>query len=948
MRFLLLYSFHLFVLYTASAQSSMPLVAVMNGDAVSGKPSRLFFSQRGIFYVATSDGLYVFNGSGLKPVSKKQDSLRNITALFEERNGTLWIGCADGSIFLFSNNLIRQWKPQEGLPQKGISAFEMDAYGQLWFATKGEGIYVFSNQKLYSINAADGLSDDYVYDLHAAGNQIVAATDHGVSICRFREGKKEIKVLNTTHGLADNIVQTIGADVAHKNKIWLGFQNGNAGILDIVTHVYENVVQASDVAVAVLQVLPLDEQVWIVTENGVLRVDKQTASVAGQTALPSLADVSKDAEGNVWLFAQSGLYRSTGEQLQTLLRIPDEELNYINDMVADSSGCIWLTSKKGIRCFKPSVNGYTSFFVSLPLQAKSDITCLYLDKQQNIWIGTMGDGVYTYNIPAKKVTRVTGDGVMQNANILSITGTAQNIWLNSLEGVWRFDVQSKVYEKFTTASITGSAYIYYVYEDRKGSVWFATDGKGLSVWQNGKYTTFREKEGLHAKVVYAVTEDAYGAIWCNSSNNGLYKYDGKQFFHFGKEQGLPDVAISSITADDKGNIICLAARECFLLNAVTGIITPVVSPADAGAINTNLNSSFSNGNKTLFHAGNYLYLYQMPSYKTITAPQTKIVNLELFLNAIDTAVKTFAYNENNLSFTFTGFYYSDPSKVMYQYKLEGYNNEWQTTKDGFVNFPKLSPGTYTFRVRSSVNGNFKNASEASYRFTVHKPFWRTWWFLLLSITAVTAILIFIIRTREAEVQKIQQLKTEKLKSQYETLKNQVNPHFLFNSFNTLLNVIDEDPGKASVYVEHLSDFYRSIVNLREKDLILLEEELRIIEHYFFIQKKRFGEALLFVNEVSEEQAATYSLPPLTLQLLTENAVKHNVVSKQKPLVVRMYISNDSLIVQNNINPKLSQEKGEGLGIQNIKNRFLLIAGKEVIITHTETDFIVTLPLIQVL
>lgn len=112
MRFLLLYSFHLFMLYTASAQTSMPLVPVMNGDAVSGKPSRLLFSQRGIFYVATSDGLYVFNGSGLEPVSKKQDSLRNITALFEERNGTLWIGCADGSIFLFSNNLMRQWKPQ--------------------------------------------------------------------------------------------------------------------------------------------------------------------------------------------------------------------------------------------------------------------------------------------------------------------------------------------------------------------------------------------------------------------------------------------------------------------------------------------------------------------------------------------------------------------------------------------------------------------------------------------------------------------------------------------------------------------------------------------------------------------------------------------------------------------------------------------------------------------
>lgn len=249
-------------------------------------------------------------------------------------------------------------------------------------------------------------------------------------------------------------------------------------------------------------------------------------------------------------------------------------------------------------------------------------------------------------------------------------------------------------------------------------------------------------------------------------------------------------------------------------------------------------------------------------------------------------------------------------------------------------------------MRSSVTGNFEKASEAKYVFTISKPFWKEWWFVTSAIVLITGFLIYVIKEREKAAQQWQQLQTEKLQSQYETLKNQVNPHFLFNSFNTLLNIIEEDPEKAAPYVEHLSDFYRSIVNMREKDLIQMADELKIIEDYFFIQKKRFGPALLFENRITDQQKATYSIPPLTLQLLAENAIKHNIVSKDKPLLLQMFIEDEMLFVQNNLNAKATKEKSEGLGLQNIKNRFLLIADKEVKIETTASHFIVKLPLIK--
>jgi ligand-binding sensor domain-containing protein len=929
------------------AQNNPGLVQVLHSDAIKGKPGSLLFSKRGFFYAGTSEGLFLFNGVVLRPLSNKNDSLQNITALYEDRKGVLWVGCANGSVYTFSNNKILPWILPEGHPQKGISAFSFDERDQLWMATKGEGVYVYSNSKLYNINTADGLSDDYVYDLQFINNQVIAATDQGISICSFNNGKKQIKVFNTSTGLADNIVQAIEPDPKQKNKVWLGFQNGNAGLFDLALNSFQNIYQANQSSSSVLKILPLDDEVWIADDNGINRINRKDAEIISNMLLPSPLDLSKDAEGNIWILNSNGFYRSSGEQLQPVISIPTDETNYINDIVVDDEGCFWLTAKGGVSCYKSVNKKYTGLFFPLPLKSKSDITCLYMEDQETIWMGTMGEGVFTLDKNTKKIKHLSTVPGIERLNILSITGTSQNIWINSLEGVWQYNRRLKRIEKFETASITGSAYIYYVFEDSKGRVWFATDGKGISVWENGRYTSFRDKEGLMAKVVYSLVEDKNGAVWCNTLNNGIYKYDGKKFIHFGKEQGLPDLNISSISADDNGTIFCTSVKECFVIDGATGIISTAASPTETGPINSNLNCSFSDQNKFWFHAGTHIYLYRRPFYKQVSVPQTRILNVQLFLNEVDTVVKKFAYNENNLSFAFAGFYYSDPLKVTYQYKLDGYNNQWQTTKDGFINFPKLLPGSHTFRVRSSVNGNFDTAKEAVFSFTISKPFWRTWWFLILSIATVTSILIFIIKTREAEAQKIQKLENEKLKSQYETLKSQVNPHFLFNSFNTLLNVIDEDSKKASVYVEHLSDFYRSIVNLREKDLIPLSEELKLMQHYFYIQQKRFGEALQLIDDVSPSDKETHSVPPLTLQLLAENAMKHNAVSKDQPLILHISIQKNNLIVQNNLNPKINHEKGEGLGLQNIKNRFLLIAGKEVTVEKTHSKFIVSLPLIKV-
>lgn len=921
---------------------------MLSEQAVTGKMQCMVFSKNHCMYIGTAAGLYLYNGVTVTAIPLKEIKTANITALHEDANQVLWIGLQNGSILKLHNKQSLLFKPQEGTPASAISKMITDTKGRLWFATKGEGIYLQDDNKIYNINTDDGLGDNYVYDLELLpGNIIAASTDKGLSLCSFIQSKKSVQNFSTANGLPDNIVRCISTDPNDSSTIWLGFQQGEICKFSLHTRRVQLVTVPQLKDKQVNDLLILHQQVWVTTDNSVVQLSRESQLIGTQSP-GNPTQLMADAEANIWLISKTGLLKNAGEKLQLIAQPLPGEIPEIHDVWQDEEQNIWYSIKGAIVKYHAAKKQKT--IIPLPgVDDKSDITSLYGDKENNLWIGTMGKGIYLLNTKTNLVKRMNGLPGNESMSILSVTGRNSNIWISSLQGIYHTTVTNDEYffQNLTELSGIGINYIYHIYEDSKQRVWFATDGKGLVMMNNNRFTHYGEKQGLTAKVIYSVTEDKQGNIWCAALQKGLYRFNEKTFTNFGLEKGLPDLDISSLDTDNMGNVFCISRSGYFLIDAITQTVILPGNEYRLGSFNTDLNSTSHTASGVLFHTGNGIFLYAKPPYQQINLPQTSITAVSLFLKEISTPEqKEFAHDENNFSFSFAGVFFSNPALVQYQYKLDGYNNEWQTSKNNEVNFPKLQPGTYTFRVRSSATGFFDNSTEAGYTFTIRKPFWKEWWFVTGIILLVTGFLVYVIKEREKAAQKWQQLQTEKLQSQYETLKNQVNPHFLFNSFNTLLNVIEEDPQKAVPYVEHLSDFYRSIVNMREKDLILLADELKIIEDYFFIQKKRFGKALMFENSITEKEKVLYSIPPLTLQLLAENAIKHNIVSKDHPLVLAMYIKDEILSVSNNLNEKSTREKSEGMGLQNIKNRFQLIAGKEVKIEKTTTHFIVQLPLIK--
>lgn len=192
----------------------------------------------------------------------------------------------------------------------------------------------------------------------------------------------------------------------------------------------------------------------------------------------------------------------------------------------------------------------------------------------------------------------------------------------------------------------------------------------------------------------------------------------------------------------------------------------------------------------------------------------------------------------------------------------------------------------------------------------------------------------------------EQLKRENIQSQLEGLKNQVNPHFLFNSLNTLSYIIPEDPDTAIKFVQKLSRVYRYILEIRDSKLISLKEELEFLQAYTFLLKERFGENLRIRIDIPEA-FQNDAILPLSLQILFENAIKHNIISNQRPLFVEIFIKDDAfLVVRNNLQKKNQTTRGTRLGLENIKNRYRFFSGQEVLVAESETDFTVTLPLIR--
>jgi len=204
--------------------------------------------------------------------------------------------------------------------------------------------------------------------------------------------------------------------------------------------------------------------------------------------------------------------------------------------------------------------------------------------------------------------------------------------------------------------------------------------------------------------------------------------------------------------------------------------------------------------------------------------------------------------------------------------------------------------------------------------------------------------IYFLNELRKSVEEKEMLKRESLQAQVNALKIQVNPHFLFNTLNTLAAVIPENPRQAVDFVQQLSKVYRHILEVKDEPSILLKEELEVLEAYAFLLKTRHGDNLAISVHVDEERLGQ-RIVPLSLQILMENAIKHNIVSAARPLRIEIFAEPDLLVMTNTLQRKHQSIESTGIGLDNIRNRYRLLGARSVEVEEGMEQFVVRIPLL---
>jgi len=920
-------------------------------------------TDQGYIMAGTTDGLFAFDGINFKKINFSKPGVKDtVTAIFQDNTRQLWVGFKSGHIAKKINSTLEYFEPEEGNPGVAITSFLQDKENNIWIATNGEGIYHFKKNRLYLIDTANGLSDLHIHALmQAANGDMLAATDAGLNICKNVNGTIQVKVIEPEQGLPDYYVTAIAA--AGKNKFWIGLQEKGFCLYDHNTGTIA--VPAADSAWQYGQVnalLVTQKNLWISTEeNGLFY---KPAYNQPAITYPGKADIGNkitglllDDEGNVWANTGTKLVATSGNQLQLLPLYDNTAFETIRALLRDYQDNFWVSTAGRMVKYTAASGTYTKKeYRFAELSSQTDITCLHQDVNHNIWVGTMGGGLFILDPQTGKYRALNENPILKNASILSITGNAKTVCVGGFEGVAAvFDIESVnadinvryTYSNYNNNENIATNYIYSMYKDSRNRIWFAMGEKGLNVLENGSFVHYGKENGLLDDRIFSIAEDKKGNIWFNTKSAGIYSFNGKHFKNYSTASGLSDLEIVSLKTDPWGNIIVVNRKGIDILDPNTGTFS--YADNNQGIADVNLYAG-SVANDLAFNVAfctsKGIVIYS-PAEQARHQPKTIIENVQLFLSDVDKD-KPGNYNsdQNTFQFYFTGLYYSSPNDIHYQYKLDGLDTAWISTRDKNVSFLRLQPGKYTFHVRSSLSDNFENAHEAIYQFEIAKPLWKRYWFIALVIMLTGGLLYWYIKNREKNLKKLQKLEQEKIQFQFQVLRNQVNPHFLFNSFNTLISFIEDDPAMAVDYVEKLSSFFRNIVNYRDQDIISLEEETGILKTYFYLQQKRHGKNLTLHVSISEEQKKRIFIPPLTLQLLIENAIKHNAVSIESPLEILLYLDKDKLVIKNNINPKVSREPGTGTGLQNIVKRYNLLSKEPVTILNDGINFTVILPVLN--
>ncbi|HEX9934107.1 MAG TPA: two-component regulator propeller domain-containing protein, partial [bacterium] len=672
---------------------------------------------------------------------------------------------------------------------------------------------------------------------------------------------------------------------------------------------------------------------WIGTRGGInfLNMDVQPfmhfragAGNSGYLNNQVVYSICEDSRGDLWFGTEEGgvnhLNRSTGTyEYYTFDKSCPEGItsNNIKHIVEDREGGLWIaTYSGGVNRLDPKTKRFEHYRhdPKNPFSLwRDNVQFLFIDQEGDLWVGSERNGLDLFDRTYKRFIHV-----LQGKKTQDLT-TCQTIMQDRQGRLWMGFGQSTIgcYDKktrqFRAFSLKMGRSLNFdvgcILENAENNLWIGIIGGGLLLVdkQGNVLKSFSKQNGLPSNVVYGILEDGRGRLWLSTAN-GLCRFNPAtgQWKTFYKENGLQSnqFCYNAYMRSHDGNMF---------FGGINGV--------------------------TMFHPDSvrenaYIPPVVVTNFKVFNKP-VGIGGKNPILNetVCETKTVTLAYSQSVFTFEFSGLNFANSRQNQYAYRMEGFEKDWNYVNDRrFATYTNLKPAKYVFHVKAANNDGLWNEVGRSIQVTVLPPFWQKWWFKALAAVMV----LFVVRLAvNYQIQKRNVLKAMALANvaQLKLLRNQMNPHFLFNAHNSIRSMILIDKERAWQMVTELSEFLRYTLLNFNKIEAKLGEEISAVNNYLHIEKIRYRDSLDVTFHV-EDAAKECMIPAFSLQPVVENAIKYGMQTSPMPLRIDIAIrrlknrltidvSNTGKLLRS-ASKALETDDGHGKSIENIKTRLALL------------------------
>jgi ligand-binding sensor domain-containing protein/signal transduction histidine kinase len=933
----------------------------------SGLPQNAAFSivqtRDGYLWFGTLEGLVRFDGlefTVYDSANTPEMPNANITALYEDHEGALWIApgglysppAKGNTLLCYKDGKFQPYTEQDGYPGDPAMAICGAREGGLWIATS-KGLCRFKDGRFHSYTTKDGLSGDSILSLYEdREGTIWIGTNHGLN--QYKDGR--FIAFDPHSPLSQQAVKAIheGKDGSH----WIGTPSGLSRLKDgqLTNYTTKDGLPENEV-MAINE--DRDGNLWLGTAHGHLtrwRDGKFSESL--NLADDPVWSIYEDKEGSLWVGTYTGgLHRLRDGKFTTYTTVEGLLSDSTWGVFEDNEGNVWISTSKGLNQIR---DGQMKSYTRKDGLLETGVSKVYQDSQGSLWVGTTA-GLNQFKDGKFIGFRFPGG---ENSFVAALHEDAKgNLWVGTTKGLFRYDHGE--FKKYVFKYDMPGSLVNSIYEDKDGALWLGTSA-GLFRFKDEKFTHYPVPDVSPVDLIATILPDDDGALWLGTGSNGLLRFKDGQFTRYTAREGLFNNSVFIIFDDGRGDLWMGCSKGVFrvskreLLDFADGKIRSINSASygTADGMKSRELTAFDAGWKT---RDGRLWFPTVKGVAVIDPSRLKLnTNLPpVYIKQALADGQAANLNEQieikpgtrNVEFHYAGLSLLAPESVKYKYHLEGFDKDWLDAGARRVAYyTNLPPGEYEFRVIAANNDDMWNMEGASIRLTVRAPFWKRWWFLLAAGGAVAAVALFIFRARISQLRKkqaAQEAFSRKLIASQEQERKRLAVE-LHDGLGQSLVIIKN---RALMSLNKPEDHERArtqIEEISEAASAALQEIREIAASLHPYQLDRFGlvsalEEMIARLAASSPVQFSHEIAPIDGQLSKEaqinlyrivqeslnNIVKHaqasaaKITLKQEAGVLRLLIEDNG----KGFDAAALAERTRGLGLTGIAERARVLGGR---------------------